>query len=67
MWAFSFLLHFICLCFLGRCALVAERSRSVEHSFTEKSRISAALNDRDFFEMLRMDRGGANEKARLQK
>ena len=48
MWAFSFLLHFICLCFLGRCALVAERSRSVEHSFTEKSRISATLNDRDF-------------------
>ena len=35
--------------------------------FTEKSRISAALNNRDFFEMLRMDRGGANEKARLQK
>ena len=30
------------------CALVAERSRSAEH-FTEKSRISAALNDRDFF------------------
>ncbi len=30
------------------CSLVAERSRSAEH-FTEKSRISAALNDRDFF------------------